>query len=512
MRYAITLPLIVAALAANAQVLRIGNGGEPGTLDPHRYNLRLEETILNDLFLGLTTMNERGEIVPGSAESWTVTDDGLVWTFQLRKDAVWSDGRQLTAHDFVYGFRRLMDPETAASLAYFLYPIDNAEAVNTGNAPTTALGVRAIDDYVLEIRLSQPFPFLPERLLYPTGYPVPSHVIDEHGEQWVKPGNMVSNGAFVLADWRPQGYIELRKNDNFFDAENVALPQVRYLPMADAVAAYNGYRTGDLDLIGDFPSGEISWAEQNLAEHVNVSPLLSIMYLVFNVTAPPFDDVRVRAALSLAIDRELIAKRVLKSGEVPSAGFVPAMVAGYPSASSIPKPDLTEAKRLLGEAGYGPDRPLEITLRHVSGDEGKRVQVAIASMWRPLGVKTTLHHAPINVHFADLRQNQFQVAQAGWFGENNPEHYLELLMSDTGDVNYGRYASEAFDRAMQRAKQTADTTARLSQLYAAEAIGLRDHPVVPLYSVMIRSLVNPRIVGWHQNPRNVHGARYLSWR
>ena len=506
-------PVLLAG-AVDAKVLRIGNGGEPETLDPHRYNLRLEETILNDLFLGLTTFDAHGNIVPGAAERWSVSDDGLVWTFELREDGKWSDGQPVTAGDFVYAFRRLLDPATAASLAHFMYPVRNAAAVNAGELPPTALGVRAGARRTLVVELEQPFPFFTERLIYPTGYPVPAHTVEDLGADWVKPGRMVSNGAFVLDDWQPHAHVTLRRNAHFHHADSVTLDGVRYLPTADSYAAFNRYRAGEIDAIGDFPSGEMDWVRKNLADHLRLTPLVSIMYLVFNVTQPPFDDVRVREALGIAIDRELLTGRVMQSDEVPSVSLVPPMVPGYRSAVAVTgtrDARLERARDLLGDAGYGPDNPLNVTLRYISGDESKRVQVAIAAMWKDIGVATTLHHTELKSHFADLRQGNFEVAQAGWFGENNPEHYLNLLVSDTGDVNYGRFASAAFDALMDRAHAEADLGRRIALLREAETVGLAEHPVTPLYAVTIRALVDPRIGGWHANPRNVHGARYITW-
>ena len=508
--------LFVAASIGAAEVrgdeLRIGNGGEPQTLDPHRYNLNLEEKILADLFEGLTVHDADGRVVGGVARNWRTSADGLAWTFELREDARWSDGALLTAADFVFAFQRLLDPRTAASLAYFLYAIDGAKEVNSGERPSDGLGVEALGDRVLRIRLAQPFPFLAERLTYPTGFPVPRHVVERHGDDWVKPGNMVSNGAFALDAWQPHGFVRVRKNPHFRAAQSVRLAKVTYFPTADQSAAYNRYRSGELHIIGDFPPGEIGWLRQRMPDHLHLSPLLSIMYLVFNVTEAPFDDPRVRRALALAIDRQIIAGKVLQSGEVPSASFVPPMVADYQSAVRSQPADPAKARALLAEAGYDESRPLSITLRYISGTDSKKVQVAIAAMWKAIGVQTKLHHAELKAHFAALRQGEFQVAQAGWFGENNPEHYLELLMSATGEVNYGRFADAEVDALMAQAKASARVEERLALLRRAEAAALRLYPVVPLYAVSVRSLVNPRVAGWRTNARNIHPARYLSLR
>jgi oligopeptide transport system substrate-binding protein len=519
----LVLGWVLAALcplgvAASAGELRLGNPGEPETLDPHRYNLRLEETILTDLFLGLTTFDAQANIVPGAAERWQVSDDGLTWTFYLREGLRWSDGTPLGADDFVYSFRRLLAPETAASLAYFMYPLRNAQAVNAGSRPPDELGVRAPDARTLVIELEKPYPYLPERLLYPTAYPVPGHVIDRVGNEWVKPANWVSNGAYRLENWQPQAAVTLVRSEHFAPGlAPAAIDRVVYQPLASEQNAYNRYRAGGVHAISSFPAGELGKVERSMPEQVRLSPLLSIMYLVFNTRQPPFDDQRVRKALGLAVDRPTLTDKVQRAGHVPSASFVPSLVSDYqpvaaPEADVPHQERLDRARALLAEAGYGPRNPLRITLRYVSGTEAKRTTLAIAAFWNQIGVATELHQSELRVHFSDLRQGNFQVAMAGWFGESNPEHYLGLWKSDTGDVNYGGYADPAFDARMAAAAAEADLRARNALLQEAEAIGSAGHPVVPLYSVMVRRLVDARIGGWHDNPRDAHPARFLHWR
>ena len=498
-----------------AETLHLGNAGEPETLDPHRYNLRLEETILTDLFMGLTTFDAKGATVPGSAESWMVSEDGLTWTFKLRDDLFWSDGEPLTAHDFVYAFRRLMDPDTAASLAYFMYMLENAEAVNSGDLPTSALGVHATNARELVLTLNQPYPYLPERLLYPTGHPVPRHVIERVGDDWIKPEHWVSNGAYTVAEWQPQSHVRLVRNEHFHEIP--AIDTVVYHPLANEQSAYNRFRTGEVHAVGNFPAGELDWIKSNLADELRLSPLLSIVYLVFNTTTEPFSDARVRRALAMMIDRQILTDQVQRSGNQPNRSFVPGIVANYQPAlvsddalSEIQR--IAKARQLLEAAGYDDDNPLKITLRYVSGAEAKRSNLAVAAFWKRIGVETQLHQSELKVHFADLRQNDFQVAQAGWFGENNAEHYLGLLVSDTGNVNYGRYANPAYDEIMARARAEADLDTRNAILSQAEKLVLPEYPVIPLHRVMIRRLVDSRIEGWHENPRDVHPARYLDWR
>lgn len=504
--------LCSSALAADA--VRLGNAGEPQTLDPHRYNLRLEETLLNDLFVGLTTFDAEGRLVPGVAREWRVSDDGLVWTFTLDPRQRWSDGQPVTADDFVFAFRRLQAPETAASLAYFMYPLKNAAAVNAGRLPPETLGVRALAPDTLELTLEEPYPFLLERLLYPTAYPLPRHVLAAHGDDWVKPRNWVSNGAYTLADWRPQAYVRLTANPHY--PEPPALSDVFYYPLSSEQGAYNRYRAGEVDAISTFPAGELEEVRETMREHLRISPQLSIMYLVFNTREPPFSDQRVREALALVVDPVVLTEKVQKSGNLPSRSFVPSLVQDYepvemPLYALEPAQRRTRALTLLAEAGYTSQRPLEVTLRYISGEEAKRTALAITAFWKSLPVVARLHQAELKVHFADLRQGDFQVAQAGWIGENNAEHYLGLLVSDTGDVNYGGFADTRFDELMAAARAEANVAERNRKLRLAEARAAPLYPVVPLYSVSVRRLVNPALRGWHENLRDIHPARYLSF-
>lgn len=518
-RTAISLILCLTSLftyqsRADSPALHLASPGEPETLDPHRYNLRLEETLLNDLFMGLTTFDAHGNIVPGAAESWQVSEDGLTWTFKLRADMTWSDGTALTAEDFVYAFRRLQDPDTAASLAYFMYMLQNAPEVNRGALPPEALGVAGNGPHTLVLTLSRPYPYLPERLLYPTAFPVPRHQIEKHGDNWIKPANWVSNGAYVLREWQPQAHILLQANSRFFAPAGIR--DVYYHPVVNEQSAYNRFRNNELHAIGTFPVGELPSVRKNYPDSLRMSGLLSMMYLVFNTRQAPFADVRVRQALSLAVDQRILTDKVLRSGNKPAFSFAPSLIQGYEPAT-LPHADLPyrrrlqQARELLADAGYGRSNPLQLELRHVAGIEGKKVNLAITGMWKQIGVNAVLQQAELRNHFADLRQGKFQVAWAGWVGENNPEHYLTLLQSDIGNVNYGGFSNAEFDRLINRAQMQTTVAGRNRHLHEAAALAVHHYAVVPLYSTTVRRLVSPKLRGWHENSRDIHQSRYLSW-
>lgn len=412
--------LIAHSWAQDSQtaVLKIANTGEPATLDPHKYNLRLEETLLNDLFMGLTTFAANGEIVPGVAERWETSVDGLTWTFHLRQTQ-WSDGTPVTSAEFVFAFRRLQDPNTAASLAYFMDMLKHAAAINQGKRPLTDLGVRAADKSTLILELEKPYPYLLERLLYPTAFPVPEHVISRQGDDWVKPANFVGNGAYILKEWAPQAAITLQANVKF--EPQAQIEQVQYLPIDNEQTAYNRFRNNEVQAIGSFPVGELATLQASDHPALRVSNLLSMFYLVFNTRETPFNDVRVRRALSLAIDQRTLTDQVMRSGSQPAFSFVPPVLADY---SGVPLPHqetawqerLALVKNLLTEAGYTNTNTLNVTLRHVSIADIKKVNLAITGMWKQVGVNALLQQADMRTHFGDLRQGDFQVAWAGWVG------------------------------------------------------------------------------------------------
>jgi oligopeptide transport system substrate-binding protein len=328
----------------------------------------------------------------------------------------------------------------------------------------------------------------------------------------VQPRFWVSNGAYTLRDWQPQAHVELSANPHFHDP--APLERVRYHPVVNEQSAYNRFRNGELHAIGSFPAGELDAVRRGAPAALHLSDLLSMMYLVFNVETGALADQRVRQALSMAIDQNMLTEKVLRNGSKPAYSFVPSMVSGY-RAVELPHRDqsLSErqarARQLLQAAGFTPAKPLRLTLRHVNTLEGKKLNLAIAGMWQQAGVETTLLQADLRNHFAELRQGNFEVAWAGWIGENNAEHYLGLLQSDIGDVNYGRFADLEFDTLMAAAQKEASLTRRNAMLRDAEGAVIHHYAVVPLYPVAVRRLVDPKLQGWHDNNRDMHQARYL---
>ena len=505
----------VAAQAAGA--LRIANSGEPDSLDPHQVSGNWEDRIIGDMFMGLTTEAADGTVIPGAAESWTISDDGLTYTFTLR-DHTWSDGTPVTADDFVFGLRRILDPATAAEYAYLLYPIKNGKALNEGAiAGMEQLGVRALDPSTLEVTLERPTSYFVEQLTHYTAFPLPKHKVEELGDDWVKPGTIVGNGAYTVVEWVPNSRVKMVKSDTFFDAENVAIDEVYYYPTEERNTGTKQFRAGEVDVQYDFASEQIDWLKENLPDATHISPELAAYYYVFNTKVAPFDDVKIREALSMAVDREAITEKVLRTGEVPAHSLVPPNTGTYGEPpqiewAGVPYEERVErAKALLAEAGYGPENPLKFTLRYNTSESHKKVAIAIAAMWKQLGVEAELFNTEIKVHYNDLQEGDFQVARAGWVADyNDPENFLSLLRSSTGPMNYGRYHNAEYDRLMDESDAITDVSARNDAMRQAETLMLADMPVLPIYHYVSKNLVSPRVEGWVDNAKNTHRTRWLS--
>lgn len=500
---------------AEPTVLHRGNVAEPDTLDPQKAGTTYEQYITRDLFEGLVALDALGEPIPGMAERWDISEDGLTYTFYLRESLVWSDGHPLTADDVVLGFRRGMDPATGAWFANFGYKILNGYEVNTSALKPEELAVRALDDRTVEITLVAPSPIFVRICSMPIFNPVPGHVYAAHGDGWVKEGVMVSNGPYMLAGWKPQDSVRLVKNPRFYAAESVRIDEVVYYPTDDDEAALRRFRTGAIDLNTRFPPSKYDWLTANLPAQTLVYSTGWISYIAFNLQDPLFADVRVRRALTLAIDREAITGKILRTGEFPAYSFVPPAVQGFESGgaavitSVAPENRQAEARRLLAEAGYGPDNPLRFVFNHRIGEANRRVSVAIQQMWREVGIEVELQASEVKVHYNLLREGNFQIADGGWAAPPDAEYFIYLLLSNSTEVNYGRYANAEFDRLGLEGDRTMDMATRLSLYQQAEKIALEEVAMIPVYIPVERALVQTWVKGFLPNGTATHPTRFM---
>ncbi|NWH08632.1 MAG: peptide ABC transporter substrate-binding protein [Alphaproteobacteria bacterium] len=512
----LSLALLSAALSQS--VLHRGNNSEPDTLDPHKASGQWENNIISDMFVGLMTFDPKGQPILGAAESYEVSPDGLTYIFKIREGHLWSDGVPVTADDFVFSLRRINDPQTAAQYASITFVVKNAEAVNAGRLPLDAIGARAIDAQTLEITLEHPAPFFPQLLTHYTMYPVPEHVVEAVGERWTKPGVMVSNGAYVLAQWNPNDVVRLVKNPHFYDAAEVSIDEVNFYPIQDVEATLKRFRAGELDTANNFPRTQLPWLLANLPAETHVAPFILSMYVAFNTTRPPFDDMRVRQALGLAIDREFIVSRVLNAGETASYALVPTGIVNYPATAQLRYKDvplaerMERAKALLAEAGYGPNNPLRARFSIQNNADNKRLGVALQDSWRQIGAAIEFDFTESKVHYNNLRQQNYDFAWAGWIADyNDAKNYLYLGETRSAEMNYMKWSNATYDQLIQEADATADLTLRAQIMSRAEQILLDEAPMVPVYYGTSRNLVQSYIAGWEDNPVDVHRTRFLSF-
>ncbi len=507
-----------AGAAAAETVYRRGAAGEPATLDPQQTATTVEADVIYDLFEGLLTYDAAGALIPGIAESWSPSPDGLTWTFKLR-DAKWSNGDAIVAGDFVYSFRRLLDPASGAQYANLFYVLKNGEAINKGAMKPDTLGARALDSKTLQIELERPTPFILGLLAHQTAVPVNPANVEKYGKDFTRPGNLVSDGAYVLAEFTPNDRVVLTRNPLFHDAGHVKIDREEFLTLEDRSAALRRYQAGEIDSYTDAPADQIPFIRSRFKDEFHVDPSLGVSYLSFNTRKPPFDDPRVRNALSMVVDRDFLANTIWGGAMLPGDSFVPPGIGNYgpevfPDFHDLSPIDAEDkAKALLKDAGYGPGgKPLHVEIRFNTSENNKATSVAIADMWKAIGVTTTFINTDLKTHYAWLRSGgDYDVARAGWIGDySDPQNFLFLLKGDNVGLNYSRWSNPAYDALLAKASDERDLAARAKVLAEAEALLLREQPVMPLMFYSSKNLVSKRVTGWQPNLLDRHLGRYLA--
>lgn len=469
------------------------------SLDPARGSNAEGADILRQLFEGLMNEDASGAVVPGVAEGYDKSDDGLVYTFHLR-DARWSNGDPVTAGDFVHAWRRVLAPDTASDHAWFMTQtnIENATRIMNGEVAPEALGARAIDDRTLEVTLTTPTPHFVAMLSHAASFPVPQAVIAEHGDAWTHPDNLVGNGAFVLQSHVPGVDITMQKNPEYWDAGNVVMQTVAGITVNDGNAGLARYQAGELDRVQIPPGHYPQLARQAPDEAVSI-PLACTYAFVYNLSDKGPDalkDLRVRKALSLALQRDIIVGDILQGGQRPAATWTHWAIEGFAPVQS----DLTSqsqrdrtarAAELLAEAGYGPDRPLALTLQYNTDEIHKKIAVNAQQTWKPLGVNLTLTNVEWGVHAERMQDQQFEIARYTWCADYNEASSFLDWFSDDGQ-NIGGWSNADFDRLMAEARTAEDPApihARAEQILATEM------PAAFVYHYAKAEMINPKIKG-----------------
>lgn len=475
------------------------NGVEPETLDPAQITGQAEGRLANALFEGLMRYNAQGLPEPGVAESYVLSEDGKTYTFHLRDSARWSNGDPVTAHDFVKAWRRTLEPETASQYAYQLHYIRNARPFNEGQLDDfSAVGIQALDDRTLKVELESPTPFFLSLCAFTTLLPVHTPTVEQHPGDWIKPEYLVGNGAFTLESWRLNDKIRLQKNNYYWDAANVALETIDVLPITNANVALNFYLSDEADLIMDKSLIPVTLVDELLGRpDFHVAPFLGNYFLRFNVTEPPFDDVRVRQAIGMAIDRELITQRVTGLGEQPADSLTPPGAGGYEPPPG-PRYDPDQARQLLAEAGYpnGDGFPL-VSYLFSEGDIDENIVVEIKQMLKAeLNIEITLHKQEWKVYLGSLSKIDYDIGRSSWVGDyNDPNTFLDMFVTGGGNNRTG-WSNEEYDALIAEAARTLDDTKRHELFRRAETILVSEEaPIAPLYYYVGVQIYDPQELG-----------------
>ena len=489
---------------AEKQTLVRNNGSEVQSLDPHKIEGVPESNINRDLFEGLLISDVDGKPSPGVAEKWE-NKDFKVWTFHLRKDAKWSDGTPVTAQDFVYSWQRLANPNTASPYASYLQygHIVNIDDIIAGKKTVTDLGVKALDDHTFEVTLSEPVPYFYKLLVHSSVSPVPRAAVEKFGEKWTQPANIVTNGAYKLKDWVVNERIVLERNTNYWDNAKTVINQVTYLPISSEVTDVNRYRSGEIDMTyNNMPIELFQKLKKEIPNEVHVDPYLCTYYYEINNQKAPFNDVRVRTALKLALDRDIIVNKVKNQGDLPAYSFTPP----YTDGAKLVEPEWfkwsqekrnEEAKKLLAEAGYTAEKPLTFDLLYNTSDLHKKLAIAAASIWKKnLGANVKLENQEWKTFLDTRHQGNYDVSRAGWCADyNEPTSFLNMVLSDSSN-NTVHYKSPAFDKLIADTLKVTDEAQR-SELYSkAEQQLDKDSAIVPVYYYVNARLVKPWVGGY----------------
>ena len=515
--------------APDPTTLRIGNGGEPKSLDPHIVTGIIEERLLSSMFEGLVNVDfDTMQPTPGVAESWQVSDDGLTYMFHLRKDARWSNGDPLTSADFVSSWRRILSPALAAEYAYLLFPIENAEAFNAGTlAEFSEVGVRAPDPRTLIVQLRAPTPYFLLLQIHFSFYPVHQDTIEAFGDMlqrdtaWTRPGNLVSNGPFTLASWTPNREIVVEMSPEYWDAGGVQLERIVFLPVQDPSTEERLFRAGELDVTNQLPISKIAAYRQDRPDILVLNPIIATEFIRFNTTRAPFNDARVRLAFAQAVDRQALVDHVMKGGQTPATSFVPPDLGAYEYGTTAAEPepvhhafDPDRARSLLAEAGFpnGENFP-PVTLIYDTNDNNRRYCEALQNMWLTnLGVRVQLQNMDGKSWLSSMISLDYDLARSFWVADYpDPSNFLEMFYATSGNNRTG-FADAAYETLLQEAARLADPAARNARFDAAERWLLAAAPIFPVYFQTRAFLRDERLQGLTPNNLGRIDFRRVSFR
>jgi oligopeptide transport system substrate-binding protein len=494
------------------QTLVRNAGSEPESLDPAVAESVGANNIMRDLFEGLTSTDNSGKVVPGVAESWRQVDP-VTWQFKLRKDAVWSDGHPVTAEEFVYGWRRFLDPKTASTYAatYGMF-IQNGLAVAKGSKPPSEVGIKALDRLTLEIKTSTPVAFMAELMSNTQFGPAPRETIEKFGKDWTKPGHMISNGAFVLKDWQVNSKVVIEKNPKYWDAKNVALTRVTYLPVEDGNADVKLYQSGENEMVYQLPPGTYDALKAQMPREIRNGQILGLRYYAINNKDPLLKDVRLRKALSMVIDRDVLARKVTADGQVPAYGVVVKGVAGaevtaYDWAAWPMEKRVAEARRLVAEAGVKPGTRLKFSYNN--SEYHKKMAIFAASEWKTkLGFETEIDSLEFKVLLRKRHDGDYQIARNGWLADYNDATSFLTLVQCNSDQNDNKSCNPRADEIIDQGNLSLDPARRKALLTEAARLVMEDYPLIPLLQYTLPRLLKAYVGGYDEsNPMDRYRSK-----
>ncbi|QIR28111.1 ABC transporter substrate-binding protein [Kluyvera genomosp. 3] len=488
---------------ADKQELVRSNGNEPASLDPHKVESDVEFNIISDLFDGLVAVKPDGSIEPRLAESWE-NKDNTVWTFHLRPGITWSDGSPITAQDVVWSWQRLVTPATASP--YASYPgnmhIMNAADIALGKKTPDTLGVKAINDTTLEVTLTQPTSAFLAMLAHPSMVPLDKVLIARYGDKWVKPEHFVGSGAYHLSQWVVNERIVAERNPRYWNDKQTVINKVTYLPIRSEAADVNRYKAGEVDIVYTLPINQFSQLKKTLGSEVDVSPQLATYYYEFNTTKAPFNDARVRRALNMALDKDIIADKVMGQGQRPAWVISQPEIGGVklngPDYASWPRDKrIAEAKKLLAEAGFNDAHPLSFNLLYNTSESHQRVAIAASSMWKKnLGVEAKLQNQEWKTMLDAMHTGNFDVVRYAWIADYDDASTFLNTFRTSDSENTAKYSNPDYDAALLDAAKTQDAAQRARDYQKAEDLLARDVPAIPVYHYVRTHLVKPWVGGF----------------
>lgn len=495
----------------NENVLHIGNGAEPRSLDPHKTAGVPEAKIFNNVFEGLTAYNPKTLAPePGIATRWESQDRARVWIFHLRREAKFSDGRPITAADFVWSWRRIVAPDTASPYANLMYYVKNAQAISEGKLPPEKLGVSALDDHTLRVEMAEPTAFFVKMTPHYAFTVVPRQAIERYGADWTKPEHTVSSGAFRVVEYSPYNQVVLEPNPYYWDRKRIRLDRIYVLPIQELSQMANLYRAGEIDTMISNQLPPTLIRELRQRKDYQSGPQFTTYYYDLNTRRKPFNDVRVRRAFNLAVDKAAVAYKFLGRGELPATTFIPPGLPGY-TAPPGPKYDPQKARRLLAEAGYPNGRGFPtVTIYYNTQEAHQTVAQAVQRMWKEqLNINVELQNEEWQTFQARRERRDYDIARDAWIGDYlDGSTYLDLFAEDTLN-NHPGWVDRKYADLMTRANAEADDTKRAILLKEAEAYLIDQAPIVPVYFYALSYLKKPWVEGWYPNLTDEHPFKYV---